>query len=706
MGGSNDLSLKVILSAQDQASGALKGFGSTLVNLAGDAGPLLGGMLAISAAAIGFGAASVQAAAQYQQQMNMVQALTGASQDQMNSYDSQLKQLAMDAGVAPTQLAQGLYNVLSAGFQGADAMNVLTLATKDAKIGMTDADTTGKALSKMLYGFSVPASQFNEVNGEMLKTVTLGSMSMKDYAGAISKSIPVAIQYKDSMENMNAVIATISPVTKSAAVASTDYNNLLKVLNGNTAAVSKSAEKLNPHWNANAFAAMNVHDKVAYLNKMIVQHGHNISEVIGKQQNAAQAFTILATHSDAYSQNLQKLSDKQANAKATGDQWAITQGGFNQQLSRASASVQTLMIDIGQNLLPVLTKLVGAVAPAVTWLINFASATSKNQVAMDFIKGALAGFALLLIMVLVPAFISWAVAAGAAAIATLAATWPLLLIAAGVALLIAGLMLLIQHWKQVSDFLSGLWKRISQGFQDDVVKPFGNMFNHLGTGFHDDVVVPIGNLFNNLGTTIHDTINNIGTFFSNLGKTVHDTVNSIGQWFQDLPGNIVKSIDNLVSQGEKKFRDFWNNVVKDAKSILSNIGTAIGDGFKSAIDFLFIDPINGIINGVNNVTSKIGVPAIPHIPRLALGGDIIGAGSVLVGENGPEVLNLPSGASVVPLSGSSASRSTSGNVYNSVVVYGGNGNPQQIADMVMDRLNRLYRRSGLMGNPAVGARSS
>ncbi|WP_206672887.1 hypothetical protein, partial [Parasutterella excrementihominis] len=43
---------------------------------------------------------------------------------------------------------------------------------------------------------------------------------------------------------------------------------------------------------------------------------------------------------------------------------------------------------------------------------------------------------------------------------------------------------------------------------------------------------------------------------------------------------------------------------------------------------------------------------LPTIPMLAKGGTITGAGSVLVGENGPEILNVGRGASVVPLTGS------------------------------------------------------
>src|ERR1700676_831391 len=111
-------------------------------------------------------------ASQFQQSMNMVQALTGSSNDQMKQYDTGLKALAVDAGVAPNDLAKGLYNVLSASYSGADAMKVLTLATQDAKIGMTSSAVTTNALTTVLKAFGVQGKDFNVVNGEMISTVT------------------------------------------------------------------------------------------------------------------------------------------------------------------------------------------------------------------------------------------------------------------------------------------------------------------------------------------------------------------------------------------------------------------------------------------------------------------------------------------------------------------------------------------------------
>ena len=59
-------------------------------------------------------------------------------------------------------------------------------------------------------------------------------------------------------------------------------------------------------------------------------------------------------------------------------------------------------------------------------------------------------------------------------------------------------------------------------------------------------------------------------------------------------------------------------------------------------------PLVGKVGGF-----EIGLPRIPTIPELAAGGIIQRSGLALVGEAGPELLELPQGAKVKPLTGES-----------------------------------------------------
>ena len=122
-------------------------------------------------------------------------------------------------------------------------------------------------------------------------------------------------------------------------------------------------------------------------------------------------------------------------------------------------------------------------------------------------------------------------------------------------------------------------------------------------------------------------------FFEFLGQAVEDMID----WFSE--GGLAGVF--------KKFGDFFKKVWEGITNV-----------FKTAINFI-IKGINTLIGGLNKIkppkwlSDLTGVQGvnIQEIPLLAEGGDIRAGGSAIVGENGPELLDLPTGARVTPLTG-------------------------------------------------------
>lgn len=99
-----------------------------------------------------------------------------------------------------------------------------------------------------------------------------------------------------------------------------------------------------------------------------------------------------------------------------------------------------------------------------------------------------------------------------------------------------------------------------------------------------------------------------------------------------------------------------------------------------------VSGVNGLIKGINSVTGAVGIPAIPtftapQIPMLANGGLIRTAGTVIVGEKGPEMLSLPSGAKVTPID---KSRRSENNFY--INIYADGKSADEIVDELMPKL--------------------
>jgi TP901 family phage tail tape measure protein len=372
-----DLSLRILLQAQDMSmSSVVQSAMGTVKKVLSDiaSGNITGGivdaLVGIGTAAVGIGIKATQMAADYQQSMNKVQALTGASTDQMNQFDGQLKQLAMETGVAPKALADGLYNVISAGYKGGDAMTVLSLATKDSVIGMTSATVTTDALTNVMASFGKQAKDATGVNGEMLETVTLGKSTFEQYASTIVKSASAASQFHVSMETMNAAFATMTSSGIKAAQASTDFQASLKVMDGNIGTVTKSLNKSGIAFDETKFNAMDYGHQVVYLNSALEEANAKHVKVTGVTLQAAQAINTIAGHISTYNTDLATLSDKQAMAAKTQQAWAITQQGFNVSMQRLQATMQVVMIDLGQKLLPIATGGVNLLNNAFQGLMN------------------------------------------------------------------------------------------------------------------------------------------------------------------------------------------------------------------------------------------------------------------------------------------------------------------------------------------------
>jgi len=160
--------------------------------------------------------------------------------------------------------------------------------------------------------------------------------------------------------------------------------------------------------------------------------------------------------------------------------WASIQATLNQHLDKWKYGLEAGAITLGTKLIPYVIQAMGAIEGLVGWL-------GKNQQVSIPLAIAMGS-------VLVVAIGAYTVSMAAAAAATIAATWPLLLIIAAVALVAVGIYEMYTHWSQIAAFLGGAWKAASTAA--------GAAFSALGTAVH--------NFLSGAGAAI-------GGFFSRLG---------------------------------------------------------------------------------------------------------------------------------------------------------------------------------------------
>lgn len=162
-----------------------------------------------------------------------------------------------------------------------------------------------------------------------------------------------------------------------------------------------------------------------------------------------------------------------------------------------------------------------------------------------------------------------------------------------------------------------------------------------------------------------------------IQEFVGNTIEFIKAGIEELKP-IIKALMPVVEGIFKAIKPLWERFLKPIlsgiitfldgvfsgnwKKIFEGLSTIVKKVFEGLVEIIKL-PINAIIkllnkaiDGFNAIQIPDWVPLvggkglnIPQIPMLAAGGDIQTGGAVLVGEQGPEFLNLPAGARVTPL---------------------------------------------------------
>ena len=223
---------------------------------------------------------------------------------------------------------------------------------------------------------------------------------------------------------------------------------------------------------------------------------------------------------------------------------------------------------------------------------------------------------------------SWGLAAG-----VIAVSWPILAIIAGIALLAGGLVLLITHWTQVTNFLHGPWGT-AVSIAVAVLAPFiGIPMLIIGhwkqiVGFLSGVWSDIVGVFKVAMGIITPIVDVALTVMSVAWSVFSTTVKIIVQAIWDTIAQIFKIgvgvVELIVFAVGVALQTVWNNIKGVVVPIVQGIATAISwafsvmatalgliwSGISSAVSLAW-NIISGIVTGivtpmVSTITSTIG----------------------------------------------------------------------------------------------------
>lgn len=321
--------------------------------------------------------------------------------------------------------------------------------------------------------------------------------------------------------------------------------------------------------------------------------------------------------------------------------------------NKANAVLQDQMAELSKTVMPIVTDITKITAELIKFFLE-----NKDPIiaALIAIGAGLAVFKIAgLISTLISGFTTFfsVIKSGQGVMAALNSVMnanPIMLIVSAISALVAAFIYLwntsedfrnfwIELWQSVSEFFINIWNGICSFFTETIPNAWNGLMNEF---------------------------NKIGAWWSNLWNGVSNT-----------------------------FSRIWNGLVDIAKAPINGIIGLLNGA---------INGINWIIDGINSISFTLpdwaggyrlgfNIGKIGNIPYLAKGG-ILAQGSAVVGEAGPELLTMAGNRAIVqPLTNSTSNTTNLGGV--NIMVYGAPGqNVNELADIVMDRMETVYQMKG------------
>lgn len=167
--------LKSAVSNLEKNSRQVGKFGNNMKQAGKLATTVGGGMTKyITAPIVGAMAASGKFAADFQQSMAKVETIADTTQVPMSKLQKQILALSNETGVSASQVANNVYDAISAGQSTANAVKFVGNATKLAAAGFATTDQSLDVLTTTLNAYGMKSKEAKKVSDMLIVTQNLG----------------------------------------------------------------------------------------------------------------------------------------------------------------------------------------------------------------------------------------------------------------------------------------------------------------------------------------------------------------------------------------------------------------------------------------------------------------------------------------------------------------------------------------------------
>ncbi len=339
-----------VFTAADEAAAQ---FEDGIRDISAGLGELKTSLIAVSGAAalvagLGFGQAAEES-----RSLARANVILGETTEGLRVKQEQLREIADETGLTYAQVAEALFDVASAGFEGDKAVDAIRASAQAAIPAGIDLATAFNAIATAQNNFSISSE---EAGDKLVKIADLTRGTLANVSAALGRIAPTAASVGISLDEVGAAFATITNKGESAEEAST---LLFNAINKFLAPADEAAKQLNRIGVATgdaAFQNQTLAEKLELVARAAAAGNLELGKVFDIR--AGRAIRAIVADMDKFRENMDEVANSTGRTREgmesffqnLGPQWDL----FKTQVTNAATA-------IGQDLLEAIVPVLAAV---------------------------------------------------------------------------------------------------------------------------------------------------------------------------------------------------------------------------------------------------------------------------------------------------------------------------------------------------------
>lgn len=306
---------------------------------------------AITAQIIKFGSESVKAFSQFDKGIREVfTLLPGITATARQDVENQVLQMSATLGRSTEEITKALYESLSANVPPDNVFQFLEISAQAAKGGVTDLAVVVDGLTSVINAYGLQVSDATKVSDILFQTVKFGKVRFEELTTDLSTVVPVAASLGVPLEEIGALLATITAQGTQTSVAATQIRSALLDLSKEGGKASDAFKELTGvSFQQFLASGGTVQEAFVILANEAERTGVNLTDFFGRIEGGQAALQATGQGVILYNDIIKEVENSAGSTKQAVDEFS---GSLDESNNRTQAAIEQLKILVGEVLTP------------------------------------------------------------------------------------------------------------------------------------------------------------------------------------------------------------------------------------------------------------------------------------------------------------------------------------------------------------------